>query len=166
MTLSARDKRLLDGAASGMSANELADVTGLPAERCKLRIDELLSERDVYTEIQQRQLYMHELNTLKDQMKAQIGADGLDNKSAAVLLQVLRTIGDVVTQSEKVTAEQLRTISETQARAMIQLFSAATERAKSILRADYPEVDVFVIEQAITEGLRDKMGEITRGQSK
>ena len=157
MSLSARDRRLLDGAASGLSANELAESVGLPAERCKLRIDELLSERDVYTEIQQRQLYMHELNTLKDQMKSQIDEYGLDTKSATVLLQVLRTIGEVVTQSEEVAAQQLKVITETQAWAMIQLFSAATERAKSILRADYPNVDVLVIEQAITEGLRDRM---------
>ena len=164
MSLSARDRRLLDGAASGLSANELAESVGLPAERCKLRIDELLSERDVYTEIQQRQLYLHELHQLKDQLKAGIDTNGLDNRTASVLLNTLKSIGDVVTQSEKITNEQLRVITESQARAMVQLFSAATERAKEILRSDYPDVDILVIEEAITEGLREKMLEITHEQ--
>lgn len=163
MALSARDKALLDAAAKGLSAQEMGDITGLPPERCKIRVDELLSERNVYDEVQKRQLQEYRLNKFIEQIEEHIDTYGLDSKMASVLLNGIKTLGDLVTQSEKITADQLRTITESQARAMIQLFSAATERAKEILMRDYPEVDVLLIEAAITEGLREKAVSITSG---
>lgn len=163
MALSARDKALLDSAAKGMSAQEMSEVTGLPPERCKIRVDELLSERNVYDEVQKRQLQEYRVNKFIEQIEEHIENFGLDSKMAGVLLNGIKTLGDLVTQSEKITADQLRVITESQARAMIMLFSAATERAKEILLREYPEVDVLLIEQAITDGLREKSLEITGG---
>ena len=163
MALSARDKALLDSAAKGMSAQEMSEVTGLPPERCKIRVDELLSERNVYDEVQKRQLQEYRVNKFIEQIEEHIENYGLDSKMAGVLLNGIKTLGDLVTQSEKITADQLRVITESQARAMIMLFSSATERAKEILMREYPEVDVLLIEQAITDGLREKSLEITSG---
>ena len=163
MALSARDKALLDSAAKGMSAQEMSEVTGLPPERCKIRVDELLSERNVYDEVQKRQLQEYRVNKFIEQIEEHIENFGLDSKMPGVLLNGIKTLGDLVTQSEKITADQLRVITESQARAMIMLFSSATERAKEILMREYPEVDVLLIEQAITDGLREKSLEITGG---
>ncbi len=163
MSLTVRDKKLLEGAARGLSANELSEMTGLPAERCKLRVDELLEEKNVWTDVQQRQLYLHELNALKTQLQDELTKYGLDNKTATVLLNTLKAIGDVVTQSEKITADQLRVITEAQGRALMLLCSQAFVYARQELEKHYPEVDILVIEQAFTEGLKNKAQEITGG---
>ena len=163
MSLTVRDKKLLEGAARGLSANELSEMTGLPVERCKLRVDELLEEKNVWTDVQQRQLYLHELNALKTQLQDELTKYGLDNKTATVLLNTLKAIGDVVTQSEKITADQLRVITEAQGRALMLLCSQAFVYARQELEKHYPEVDILVIEQAFTEGLKNKAQEITGG---
>ena len=160
MSLTVRDKKLLEGAARGLSANELSEMTGLPAERCKLRVDELLEEKNVCTDVQQRQLYLHELNALKSQLQDEITKYGLDNKTATVLLNTLKAIGDVVTQSEKITADQLRVITEAQGRALMLLCSEAFIYARQELERYYPDVNVLQIETAFTNGLRKRAGEL------
>ena len=163
MALSARDKALLDSAAKGMSAQEMSEVTGLPPERCKIRVDELLSERNVYDEVQKRQLQEYRVNKFIEQIEEHIENYGLDSKMAGVLLSGIKTLGDLVTQSEKITADQLRVITEAQGRAMMLLCSAAFTHARAELERRYPDVDVLVIESAFTEGLRQKSLEITGG---
>lgn len=163
MALSARDKALLDSAAKGMSAQEMSEVTGLPPERCKIRVDELLSERNVYDEVQKRQLQEYRVNKFIEQIEEHIENYGLDSKMAGVLLNGIKTLGDLVTQSEKITADQLRVITESQGRAMMLLCSAAFTHARAELERRYPDVDALVIEAAFTEGLRQKSLEITGG---
>lgn len=163
MALSARDKALLDGASKGLSAQEMSEVTGLPPERCKIRVDELLSERNVYDEVQKRQLQEYRVNKFIEQIEEHIDNYGLDSKMAGVLLNGIKTLGDLVTQSEKITADQLRTITEAQGRAMMLLCNAAFTHARAALEQRYPDVDVLVIESAFTEGLRQKSLEISGG---
>lgn len=165
MAMSARDKALLNAASSGLSAREMEEITGLPAEKCKLRIDELLTERDAYSELQRVQLYMHELNELKDSLKRDIENNGLDNKTATVLLNTLKAIGEVVNKSEKITADQLRVITEAQGRALMLLCSEAFIYARQELERYYPDVNVLQIESAFTGGLRKRAGELNERKS-
>lgn len=161
MALSARDKALLDAAAKGLSAQEMGEITGLPPERCKIRVDELLSERNVYDEVQKRQLQEYRLNKFIEQIEEHIDTYGLDSKMASVLLNGIKTLGDLVTQSEKITADQLRTITEAQGRALMLLCSNAFVYARQELEKHYPDVNTLLIEQAFTDGLRVKAQEIT-----
>lgn len=164
MALSARDKALLDSAAKGLSAQEMSEVTGLPPERCKIRVDELLSERNVYDEVQKRQLQEYRVNKFIEQIEEHIENYGLDSKMAGVLLNGIKTLGDLVTQSEKITADQLRVITESQARAMMLLCSTAFQYARTELEREYPNVNVLQIEAAFTEGLRHESGRLASGR--
>lgn len=159
MSLSARDKALLDGAASGKSANELEALTGLPAARCLTRVQEMLDARDIWSETQRRQLLIHDLMNLKDALQERIGTD-LDPKMVTGLVNTFRTISDVLDRSSKITDAQLDRVSIAQGKALMTLIMAAFGRAKELLAEEYPDVNIIEIEDAFNEGLRESVKEI------
>lgn len=154
--LSPRDMALLKMAADGKSGQEMQAETGLSAAFAVLRVKELLRERDIWSEIERRQLLMQELYSLKVKLQKQ-NEEYINDKQAMVLLQTIQTIDNVMDKQGKITDEQLMKITQAQAHAMMSMIQAAFEHAKGLLAQENPGLDLQEIESAFNEGLVAQM---------
>lgn len=154
--ISPRDMALLRLASDGKSGAEMQAETGVTAAFAVLRVKEILRERDVWTEIERRQLLMEELYRLKNKIDKQ-SENFIDDKNAKVLLDVILAIDTVMDKQAQITDEQLMKITQAQAQAMMGLIEAGFARAKELLAAEYPAVPVQEIEQAFNDGLMAQM---------
>lgn len=158
--ISPRDEALLRMASDGKSGLEMQRETGLNAARSVLRVKELLRERDVWSEIERRQLLMDELYGLKNKLQKQ-NEEFINDKQATVLLQTINSINDVLDKQGAITDDQLEKISKAQSAAMLMLIKGAFDAARKALEAEYPDVDIEVINAAFREGLEKEMLSIT-----
>lgn len=154
--ISPRDMALLKMAADGKSGAEMQAETGLTAAFAVLRVKELLRERDVWTEIERRQLLMDELYGLKNKLQEQ-NEDYINDKQGMVLLQTIQAIDNVMDKQGKITDEQLMKITQAQAQAMMAMIQAAFKHAKETLAAENPHIDLQEIEKAFNDGLMAQM---------
>src|SRR5690625_2580602 len=82
-----RDKQLLDLAASNATPNEMEAATGIPAAQAVSRVKALLQSRDIWSELERRQLLLHDLYNLKNKL-----VDESDND--VVTLQAIRLLSE------------------------------------------------------------------------
>lgn len=158
--LTKRDQALLDGAASGMSGEELQERFNLPAEKCILRVQEIIRSKDVWSEVERRQLLLHDLYRLKNSLQKQVEETGLDAKDVNNLIKTLVTIADILDKASRITSDQLTTLSNLQAQMLFQLVVASFGRAKHLLSEQYPDVDLLEIDDAFQAGLREESARI------
>lgn len=157
--LTPRDDALLKAAADGLSGQEIEEQLGIPAAKAVVRIKELLKQNDFWTDIERRQLLMHELYRMKNQIQKQTN-NYIDDKLGKVLLETISAIDTILDKTGKITDEQLMKVSQAQAGTMLQLIKAAFDRAKEVLAQEYPEVDAKIIEVAFNDALAQKAKEI------
>jgi hypothetical protein len=153
--LSLLDTAIIRLAANGKSPKEIGAELGIPAEKALIRTKEILASRDVWTEVEQRQLLLNDLFRLKESIQAEL-EHGWEKDSSAALLKTVKLISDIMERQGKITEEELTTITQTQARALLGLVQAAWLRARELLEAEYSNyVDVAQIEAAFQTGLRE-----------
>lgn len=157
--LSKRDRALIELAAAGYSPDEMENATGIPAAQCLMQVRNILSSRDVWTEIERKQLLLHDLYELKNQIQKQ-NITYIDDKQSSALIKTLRSIGDILERQTALSESEINQITEANARAMIRMISAAFERAKELLREEYPNVDIRQIEAAFNAGLGEEAKEV------
>lgn len=66
--LSLRDNMLLQAAADGLSGEEMEARYGIPAAEAVLRVREILKSRDIWSELEQEQLLLADLQKLKQKI--------------------------------------------------------------------------------------------------
>ena len=158
--LSLRDATLLDLAANNKSAEEMGLELGIDPARAVVRVKALLSSRDIWSDLEQKQLLLHSLFKLKEQLEKQ-SANYADPKETKVLLATISAINDILDKQGKLTEDQLTTITQTHARALVELVQSAFGLAEELLADKYPSVDLDEIRAAFQEGLRTKALEAT-----
>ncbi len=150
--LSLLDETLISLAASGRSGEEIERRTGIPAEQAVAHVKGLMRRRDVWSDVEQRQLLLYELNGLKDSL----GDAALrlkDPESARLLLKTLELIGRRLdSQKSSLDAEVLR-LSAYQQGVLLRAMDAALKFAKGELAERYPEVAVEELDSLVAEGL-------------
>lgn len=154
--LTRRDQVLLDLAADGMSGEEMGARLNLPAAQCVLRVQEILRDKDMWSDIERRQLLLHDLYRLKSALQKQVEDTGLDPKDVGNLLKTLSTMATILDNASKITSDQLTQLSSLQAKILFQLVVASFGRAKKLLAEEYPDVDILRIDDAFEEGLREE----------
>jgi len=146
------DETLIKAAASGKSAEEMEALTGVPAAQAVLHVKQLLSRRDIWNEVERRQLLLHELNELKDSLSMR-AVEMQDDDSARLLLKVLQEIGRRLdAQRETIDADLIK-LSEYQQRIMLKAMDAALNFAKGELSSRYPDMPKDELDELVTEGL-------------
>jgi hypothetical protein len=146
------DETLLRAAAAGKSGEEIERLTGIPAAQAVVHVKNLLSRRDVWTEVEQRQLLVHELNDLKDSL-IKNAVEFKDPVSARLLLQTLQELGRRLdSQKSSLDADVLR-LSTYQQTIMLRAMDAALKFAKGELRERFPDVTVDDFDALVGEGL-------------
>lgn len=153
------DETLIKAAASGKSGDEMEQLTGIPAAQAVLHVKQLLSSRDIWSEIERRQLLLFELNELKDSL-SQRAIEMRDEDSARLLLKVLQEIGRRLDSERERLDVDIIKLSEYQQRIMLRAMDAALNFAKGELKVRYPEVDKDELDELIMEGLVRAKGEL------
>lgn len=146
------DEILLRLAASGASGQEMERQSGVPAAQAVMHVKKMLEGRDIWTELERRQLLLHELNELKDSLR-QNSLDLKDPQHARLLLQTLTTIGSRLdAENKKLDVDVLR-VTEHQGQLMGRAFDIALEHMKKELLRQFPEVSKGTLDRLAAEGL-------------
>jgi hypothetical protein len=150
--LSLLDETLISLAASGRSGEEIERRTGIPAEQAVAHVKGLMRRRDVWSDVEQRQLLLYELNGLKDSL-SDAALRLKDPESARLLLKTLELIGKRLdSQRAQLDVEVLR-LSEYQQGVLLRAMDAALKFAKGELAERYPDVAVGELDALVAEGL-------------
>lgn len=160
-TLSLRDNMLLEAAANGLSGEEMEVRYGIPAAEAVVRVREILRARDIWSEIEQKQLLLVDLQKLKSQLASNMSRFEEDPAWASVMLRTLKQIGDILDKQSRITDADLNTVTEAHAKALLNLVVRAFGAAKTALERDYPMVDVQEIEEVFNVGLLEASRQTT-----
>jgi len=152
-SLSVIDEVLLRAAAGGKSGEEIEKATGIPAAQALEKVKQLLASRDVWTEMEQRQLLLAELHELKDSLRTQ-AIDGQDPEAARVLLRTLETIGKRLDAQQTVLDENMIKLTTFQQRILLRAMEAALDFAKGELAERYPNVKAAELDELVANGLQ------------
>lgn len=153
------DTRLLEMAANNLSGEEMEATVGVPAAQCLMRVKQILSSRDVWTEVERKQLLLQDLYALKAQIQTQ-NLNYFDEKQGGLLVKTLTTIGNILDKQSAMTDEEINRITEANARAMLRLISAAFQSAKEYLKIEYPNVDILEIEGVFNRALNQEVTQV------
>jgi len=152
LALSTLDKELIKHAANGKSPAEIGALLNIPAPQVHLRTKEILASRDVWTERERFLLYLQDIYELKDLVTVQVKAS-LDPKDTSNLIRILEQLGKALQGVSKANREIADTISESQAKFMLEMIVRAFDYAKDQLGNEFPDVPWPVIDTKFREGL-------------
>lgn len=146
------DETLLRAAASGKSGDEMEKLTGIPGAQAVMHVKELLGRRDIWTEVERRQLLLSELQDLKDSL-TQNAVDFRDPDSAKLLLKVLQEIGKRLDVERSKLDIDIIKLSEYQQKILLKAMDSALNFAKKELAERFPVVPKDELDALISEGL-------------
>lgn len=150
--ISLLDEALLRAAASNKSGDEIERLTGIPAAQALVHVKLLLSKRDVWSEVEQRQLLLLQLHELKDSLAE--SALGLrDPESARLLLKTLELIGKRLDSQQTDLDLQVLRLSEFQQGVLLRAMDVALNFAKKELSSRFPTVPRDELDELVAEGL-------------
>lgn len=150
--ISLLDDTLIHLAASGASGEEIEVKTGIPAAQAIDHVKQLMKRRDIWTELEQRQLLLFELNELKDSLRIN-AVQMQDPDSARLLLKTLELIGKRLdSEKGKIDQEVLR-LSEFQQKVLLRAMDSALSFAKKQLAEKYPDVQKDELDELVAQGL-------------
>lgn len=153
--LTRRDQALLEAAAAGKSGVEIGQVANVPPAQAILRVQELLQDMDIWSEVERRQLLVHDMYRLKTALQQQVEDGGYDPRDVTVLLKSIGQISEMLDSASKLTDAQLDRITAVQAGVLYNLVLSSFGRAKQVLAEQFPDADMMDIEDAFNQGLRE-----------
>jgi hypothetical protein len=153
------DESLIRLAASGKSGQELERSTGIPAAQAVQHVKDLMARRDVWTEVEQRQLLLYQLNELKDSL-TEAAFQLKDPESARLLLKTLELIGKRLDSQKTQLDDQVLKLSQYQQGVLLRAMDAALTFAKKSLQEQYPDVDSTTLDALVAEGLMRAKSEL------
>lgn len=150
------DNTLIKGAAAGKSPEELsASINGvMSAAECLLHVRQLLQSRNVWELPERKQLVLIQLQNLAEDV-SEAFRKSKTTEDGSLLLKTLSKVSDVLEKQGTLTEEELRRVSEAQARELLHLILSAFKKAEDKLTASHPEIDVKVVHDYFHEGLEE-----------
>ena len=158
--LTIRDETLLKLAANGASGQEIAEAVGMSPEAAILRIREIIQSRDVWDDVEREKLLLQSLYDLKGRMEKNLDNITGDPKMLDQYRKILESLGTQLDRRSRVNDSDLQKVTEAQARVLIQLVNAGYQSARKALAAEYPDVDLEVIDVKFSEGMEKASLEI------
>jgi hypothetical protein len=151
MALSLLDRHYLDRAAQGWSPAEIAQDTGTEPDRVYARITALLKERTIWSEIQQRQLLLHSVFSLKGRLEEWLDSDNFDKDRVNTYLSTLRLISEALEKNAKTTEGQVAAIVTAHKQYMLGMIHKLSIAAVDELHNRHPEITMSEIDGIFTE---------------
>ena len=156
--LTLRDRKLLEHAANGYSGEEMQQALGIPAAQAIVRVRELLAAKDVWDQIEQRKLLMHSMFRLKEKLETDFEIDYTKPKEVEAYNKVVNTISSMLDKQGRISEDELRIVTEVQARELLRLVEAGYQRARQLLADEYANlVDLDEIDSAFQQGMREAL---------
>ena len=155
------DETLIRAAAAGKSGDEMEQLTGVPAAQAVLHVKQILSRRDIWSEVERRQLLLHELNDLKESLTDR-AVQLQDDDSARLLLKELQEIGKRLDQERTQLDIDIVKLTEYQERILLRAMDSALNFAKGELMERYPEVPREELDELVGQGLLKAKYEIEK----
>jgi hypothetical protein len=148
--LSAFDEKLINGAARGMSPNELSRHIGgtLSAAECAVRVREMLADKNFWTDPERKQLLLHKVNQVVDDLFT-LASSSQDNQDYSALIRALDLSRKTMAEMEGATEAEMAAMVRMQATQMMDYMDALMRRAREILAEENPDFDPNLIEEAI-----------------
>jgi hypothetical protein len=162
--ISVLDDLLLRAAAGGKSGIEIERLTGIPADQALVHIKTILASRDVWTEHEQRQLLLLEMQELKESLHSN-AINNQDPDSARLLLKTLELIGKRLDAQKLDLDENLIKLSRFQEQVLLRAMDSALSFAKRQLSEQYPEIPVYKLDELVADGLQAAKYEIMEDNS-
>lgn len=150
--ISLLDDTLIHLAASGASGEEIEIKTGIPAAQAIDHVKQLMKRRDIWTELEQRQLLLFELNELKDSLRIN-AVQMQDPDSARLLLKTLELIGKRLDSEKGKIDQEVLKLSEFQQKVLLRAMDSALSFAKKQLAEKYPDVQKDELDELVAQGL-------------
>lgn len=155
-----RDEKLLDAWAAGKTPDQIEQDTGIPAAQAVLRVQHLLTTRDVLSDYQQKQLILRKAQKFMAVMDGAVDLVADDHKLAKNYMDALRLVSDLVDKLGTISERELKIITEAQSRAIVGAIERAFYAISNDLRETNPEVDLnrlnAAFRKAVQEGLVPK----------
>ncbi len=150
--LSLRDKAIIDGAARGKTAEEIAEELQVPAARIVQELDRLTKTIDWLSETQRWKLLTHSLWQLLGKLKdlAESGADALITKG---YLDTIRLAFEQVEKQRELAQLDLDKVNEAQAKALMKIVSLSFYATLEQLQTMYPDQSAEEIEARFRDNL-------------
>jgi hypothetical protein len=158
------DDLLLRAAAGGKSGIELERATGIPAAQAVLHVKQLLASRNVWTEHEQRQLLLAEMQELKSTLQRQ-AAHSADLDTQRLLLKTLETIGKRLDSQQQDLDENMIKLTQFQEKVLLRAMDTALTFAKDQLQERYPQITRGELEELVAEGLLHAKDEIMEDEN-
>lgn len=159
-SISLLDEALLRAAASGKSGEEIAILTGVPAAQAVVHVKDLLQRRDVWSEVEQRQLLLHQLHELKDSL-TEAAVRLHDPDAARLLLKTLELIGKRLDAQQTTLDSEVLRLSEFQQSVLLRAMDSALNFAKRELAERYPDITSGELDELVAEGLLRAKAELS-----
>jgi len=152
--LTLREKQLLKAAANGWSGLEIEREYGIPAAAALVQIRELLKARNIFSDIERKQLLLFSMFSLKEQIENE--ALDLDNpRSVEAYTKVIRSLNEMLEKQTAVTEEEMAQAARAQARALLGLIEAAYGRVREWLIAEFGDDLAQIADEKFHEALRE-----------
>ena len=152
--LTIRDETLLKLAANGASGQEIAEEVGMSPEAAILRIREIIQSRDVWDDVEREKLLLQSLYDLKGRMEKNLDNITGDPKMLDQYRKILESLGTQLDRRSRVNDDDLKKVTAAQAAVLGRIVERAYQGARKALAAEYPEIDLAVIDGAFRDGLQ------------
>jgi len=150
--LSLRDKTILDMAARGKTAEDIAVQLQVPAARVAQEMNRLTDTLDWLSELQELKLAMLSLKTLVGSLKG-VAESGGDDKQTKNYIDALRLLFERLDRrSEQVDADIDR-VNVAQAREMVLIVEKSLYHSLGVLSERFVDLPMAEIEQQFRESL-------------
>ena len=150
--LSLRDKTILDMAARGKTAEDIAVQLQVPAARVAQEMNRLTDTLDWLSELQELKLAMLSLKTLVGSLKG-VAESGGDDKQTKNYIDALRLLFERLDRrSEQVDADIDR-VNVAQAREMVLIVEKSLYHSLGVLSERFVDLPMVEIEQQFRESL-------------
>lgn len=157
--LSLLDRKLLDAAAIGMTGDEMEEEFFIPAAQAVARVRQLLGQKNIWDEIEQRKLMAHSLMQRKAEIE-KVTIDVENPKHIEAYTKLILAIDRITDKPMKISEDELQRVGQAQAKAMLQMIEMAYGRARALLAEEFPFLDLSDADAKFREGLREAALEI------
>lgn len=154
--LTLRDEKLLRLAANGKSLVEIAEETGLGPERIGVRIKEIIKSKDIWDDVEREKLLLHSLYDLKDRLERNFEAMVGDPKLLESYRKTLELLGNRLDTRNALNVKDIERVTEAQGRRMMKIIEGGYFRARAMLAAEYPEIDLKQIDATFNLGMEEE----------
>lgn len=152
--LTLREKRLLRAAANGWSGLEIEHEYGIPAAAALVQIRELLRARNIFSDLERKQLLLYSMFTLKEKIENE-SLDTDNPRSVEAYTKVIKALGDMLDKQTAVSEEEMAAAARVQARALLKLIEEAYGRVRLWLTDEFGADLAQIADEKFHEALRE-----------